>query len=44
MKLSDDQIMAEHLARFNGDQRLANKAVDLITADIEKALSRGRVH
>lgn len=39
LALTDAQVVAEHLARYGGDHVLAQKAIDLMRAQIQTLLA-----
>lgn len=40
LAMSDEQINAEHLRMYGGDQLLADKAVDMMVAGVQAAIGR----
>jgi hypothetical protein len=40
LALPDKEILAEHLAVYEGDEKLAAKAIDILKAKITTALAR----
>ncbi len=44
LALTDEQVMAEHLARYGGDQKLADKAVAMTRAGFEAVVGRTLRH
>jgi hypothetical protein len=44
LAMSDEEIMAEHLALYGGDERLAKKSIDMQRARFEKLLGERYKH
>ena len=42
MNMTDDEVMAEHLAQYDGDEKLAQKAIDLMVARAQALLAKYR--
>ncbi len=40
MAMSDEEILAQHLARYGGNKKLADKAIDMQKAKIQEIISR----
>jgi hypothetical protein len=38
--MSDDEIMAEHLAQYGGDKRLADKSISMVQAKITELVNK----
>jgi hypothetical protein len=39
LELSDKEVLAEHLALYEGDKRLAQRSIDMMRARLEKLLA-----
>ena len=39
LELSDKEVLAEHLALYEGDKRLAQRSIDIMRARLEKLLA-----
>ena len=44
LEMSDEQIYAEHLARYGGNKVLAQKAIDMLRAKVEKTIGNTTKH
>ena len=40
MALSDEEVMAQHLKLYGGDEKLAKRAIEMMKARIEEILAR----
>jgi hypothetical protein len=44
LSLSDEEVMAEHLALYEGDQRRADKSIDMMRAGLQSLLAKHWKH
>jgi hypothetical protein len=42
LAMSDEEVMAEHVALYNGDKRLADKSIDMMHANFEALIAERR--
>lgn len=40
LALSDEEVMAEHLALYDGDKELAQKSINMLRAKLEELLAK----